>query len=48
MIIFFGLKVIYDLSAFKETSDLIIANRKSSSLKDVEYKCFSRDLFGYS
>jgi hypothetical protein len=27
-------------------SDIIVANRKSASLKDVDNKCFSRDLFG--
>jgi UDPglucose 6-dehydrogenase len=43
---FFGSLVISDLVEFKLTSDIIIANRKSSSLKDVDYKCFSRDLFG--
>jgi UDPglucose 6-dehydrogenase len=35
-----------DLGAFKEVSDLIIANRKTNDLVDVEHKIFSRDLFG--
>lgn len=43
---FFGSKVINDLNKFKEISDLIVANRKSDHLRDVEDKCFSRDLFG--
>ena len=43
---FFGSKVITDLNKFKEMSDVIVANRKSDCLKDVEEKCFSRDLFG--
>ena len=43
---FFGSKVITDLNKFKEMSDVIVANRKEDCLKDVEEKCFSRDLFG--
>ncbi len=43
---FLGSKVISDLEEFKEISNLIVANRNSSSLSDVESKCFSRDLFG--
>ena len=43
---FFGSKVITDLDKFKEMSDVIVANRKADCLKDVEEKCFSRDLFG--
>lgn len=43
---FFGSKVITDLNKFKEMSDVIVANRKADCLKDVEEKCFSRDLFG--
>ena len=43
---FFGSKVITDLDQFKEMSDMIVANRKADCLKDVEEKCFSRDLFG--
>jgi UDPglucose 6-dehydrogenase len=43
---FFGSPVISDLSEFKLMSDIIVANRKSSSLKDVDHKCFSRDFFG--
>lgn len=43
---FFGSEVISDLSQFKEVSDVIVANRKAESLRDVDEKCFSRDLFG--
>lgn len=34
-----------DLAKFKEISDVIIANRYSQDLKNVESKVFSRDLF---
>ena len=43
---FFGSKVITDISHFKELSDIIVANRKADCLRDVDEKCFSRDLFG--
>jgi len=43
---FFGSKVVTDLERFKEQSDLIVSNRMADYLKDVEKKCFSRDLFG--
>ena len=43
---FFGSTVIKDLNDFKNTCDVIIANRKADCLKDVDSKCFSRDLFG--
>lgn len=43
---FFGSRVIKNLDLFKEMSDVIIANRRSHCLKDVDFKCFSRDLFG--
>ena len=43
---FFGSKVITNLSQFKELSDVIVANRKTNCLRDVDGKCFSRDLFG--
>lgn len=43
---FFGSIVMKDLDGFKKTCDVIIANRKADCLKDVDSKCFSRDLFG--
>ena len=43
---FFGSKVIKDLSQFKDIADVIVANRKTDSLRDVSEKCFSRDIFG--
>lgn len=43
---FFGSAVISDLEKFKSMSDIIVSNRKSDSLKDIDHKCFSRDLFG--
>lgn len=43
---FFGSKVVKNLGEFKKISDVIVANRKAQSLKDVDDKCFSRDLFG--
>jgi len=43
---FFGSTVIKDFDDFKDTCDVIIANRKSECLKDVYSKCFTRDLFG--
>ena len=43
---FFGSKVITDLDNFKKISDVIVANRNAECLKDVEEKCFTRDLFG--
>ena len=43
---FFGSKVMTNLGQFKEMSDVIVANRKSDGLIDVNEKVFSRDLFG--
>ena len=43
---FFGSKVMSDIDSFKQTSDVIVANRRAECLKDVANKCFSRDLFG--
>ncbi|EBA14590.1 UDP-glucose 6-dehydrogenase [Roseobacter sp. SK209-2-6] len=42
---FFGSEVMRDLDAFKQKSDVIIANRRSPDLEDVPDKIFTRDLF---
>ncbi len=39
-------EVLNDLNRFKDLCNLIVANRVSEELKDVEYKCFTRDIFG--
>lgn len=43
---FFNSEVVEDLQAFKAKSDIILANRMSSELTDVQGKIFTRDLFG--
>ncbi|MFT7043256.1 MAG: UDPglucose 6-dehydrogenase [Candidatus Azotimanducaceae bacterium] len=43
---FFGSTVVRELDTFKEISDVIVANRKSDRLGDVDVKVFSRDIFG--
>lgn len=43
---FFHSKVISDLNEFKRLSDVIVANRLSSDISDVESKVYTRDLFG--
>jgi UDPglucose 6-dehydrogenase len=42
---FFHSKVIKDLKEFKKTSDVIVANRHSDNLLDVQDKVYTRDLF---
>ncbi len=42
---FFHSKVIEDLDKFKKLSDVIVSNRLSSKLLDVEDKVYTRDLF---
>lgn len=43
---FYNSKVITDLDTFKAHSEVIIANRYSSALDDVNDKIYTRDLFG--
>ena len=42
---FFNSKVIKNLEEFKAMSDVIIANRMSKELVDVEEKIYTRDIF---
>ncbi len=43
---FFNSTVMTDLDAFKEISDVIVANRQDAALDDVADKVFTRDLSG--
>ncbi|QPK94331.1 nucleotide sugar dehydrogenase [Actinomyces sp. zg-332] len=43
---FCGFKVIKNLEHFKEISDIVVANRLDSNIKDAESKVYTRDIFG--
>lgn len=43
--LFEGMKVIKDLEEFKSIADIIVANRLSQDISDVESKVYTRDVF---
>lgn len=43
---FFNSRVIRDLDTFKAESDLIVANRITDDIRDVQHRVYTRDLFG--
>jgi UDPglucose 6-dehydrogenase len=43
---FCGFKVLKNLKKFKDLSDVILTNRFDNKIKDVDYKVFTRDIYG--
>ena len=44
--LFFNSEVVNDLDEFKKRCDVIIANRRTDVLADVEHKVYTRDIYG--
>ncbi len=44
--LFFNSKVVNNLEHFKQLADVVVANRITEDIKDIEVKVYSRDLFG--
>ena len=42
---FYNSKVIHDLDEFKKVSDVIVSNRNSADLEDVQDKVYTRDIY---
>jgi UDPglucose 6-dehydrogenase len=42
----FNSRIIQDIEVFKAISDIIVANRLSDEISDVQEKVYTRDLFG--
>lgn len=43
---FFGSRVTHDLAELKDLSDVVVANRMTDDIRDIEDKVFTRDIFG--